>query len=392
LFSSRLDWDALRPNAISRLLAARRQTGARILDLTESNPTAAGVPYPEAEILGSLATPAALRYEPSPAGLPAAREAVAGWHAGRGRAVDPERLLLTSSTSEAYSWIFKLLCEPGDEILAPQPSYPLFEFLAGLELVRIRGYPLHYQDGWWMDLDRLEATITERTRAVVVVHPNNPTGSFVKRSEAARLIDLCERHRLAIVSDEVFSEYAFTADAVRYPTFCECGDALAFSLSGLSKIAGLPQMKLGWMAVSGPLALRAQAIERLELIADTYLSVSTPIQHAAEGLLRAGDTVCREILERVKANHADLKTALAAAPAAKLLHIEGGWYAVVQVPRVQSEEEWVLGLLDRRGVLVQPGFFYDFPGEAFLVLSLLTEPSIFREGAQRLAAHIDGSL
>jgi aspartate/methionine/tyrosine aminotransferase len=388
MFSSRLNWD-LRPNRISAVLEARRRAGARILDLTESNPTHAGLSYPAAEILQALGDARSLRYEPSPAGAAEAREAVAAYYAARGASVPADRIVLTASTSEAYSHLFKLLADPGDEVLVPRPSYPLFEFLARLESVRVVEYPLAYDGGWRIDFEALEAALTPRARAIVVVNPNNPTGSFLKAGEADRLIGLAAERGLAIVSDEVFSDYAFAPDAERVTTLAAVTSALAFSLSGLSKIVGLPQMKLGWIVTAGPPELRSGALARLELIADTYLSVAAPAQYGAARLMEAGAKVRDQISARVGRNLEWLRGAVAGS-ALDVLEVEGGWYATLRVPRTRSEEEWTLDLLEKDGVLVQPGFFYDFETEAFLVLSLLTPPDVFYEGVGRLVARVGG--
>ena len=300
-----------------------------------------------------------------------AREAVSLYYGD----VPASRILLTASTSEAYAYLFKLLCDPGDEVLSPRPSYPLFEFLAGLELVRAVPYPLRYDGVWHVDFDVLSRAITAKTRAIIVVNPNNPTGSFLKREEWARL----ESFGIPILSDEVFCDYALTEDASRVRTLTCARSVLTFSMSGLSKIAGLPQMKLGWIVVSGP--GHEEALERLELIADTYLSVAAPVQIALPQLLEDAVAVRVQISERTRANLASMRDA-------RPLHAEGGWYAILQVPRTKSEEEWAMELLNRRDVLVQPGFYYDFESEAFLVLSLLTRPEVFAEGLRRLMEEI----
>ena len=384
MFSSRLNWSLPR-NRLSALLAEKRQAGARVLDLTQSNPTRAGLEYPQAEILASLTDERALRYDPSPGGLRAAREAVAGYYRAEGLSIGPARVLLTASTSEAYAYLFKLLANPGDEILAPRPSYPLFEFLAGLESVRIRQYPLRYDGVWHVDFEALEQSITSRTRAIVAVNPNNPTGSFLKRAELERLEALAVRHNLAILSDEVFRDYALVEDAERVSTLAGQRQALTFSMSGLSKIAGMPQMKAGWMVASGPGS--DEALEALELIADTYLSVSTPVQVALPRLLAISGGILEQIRQRTAANLVHLRQATRNS-AATLLRVEGGWYAVLQIPRTRTEEEWTLKLLGECEVLVQPGFFYDFESEAFLVLSLLTGPATFAEGVARVLSVI----
>jgi len=376
VFSSRLNWSQ-HPNRLSILLAEKRHAGARILDLTESNPTRVGLAYPHAEILDALAGAGGLRYHPSPRGLESAREAVAGYYRG----VKIDDVLLTASTSEAYAYLFKLLTNPGEEILAPRPSYPLFEFLAGLESVSMRQYPLRYDGVWHVDFDALEQAITPRTRGIVVVNPNNPTGSFLKRAELDILDALAASRGLAILSDEVFRDYAFGEEGDRVSTLAGHRQALTFSMSGLSKIAGLPQMKLGWIVASGP--DRNQAMDALELIADTYLSVATPVQLALPRLLGVSGSILRQIRERTAANLGRLRVTTQGS-AATLLRTEGGWYAVLQVPRTRTEEEWTLKLLSESDVLVQPGFFFDFESEAYLVLSLLPEPATFAEGVSRL--------
>jgi len=384
VFSSRLNW-SLRPNRLSALLEAKRAAGANVLDLTESNPTCAGLAYPQAEILAALSDADALRYHPSPRGLDSAREVVAGYYRDRGSKIDRENVLLTASTSEAYAYLFKLLANPGDEILAPRPSYPLFEFLADLESVHIRQYPLRYDGVWHVDFDALEQAITARTRAIVVVNPNNPTGSFLKHAELDRLDSLAAERGLAILSDEVFRDYAFADETNRVSTLAGDRQALTFSMSGLSKIAGLPQMKLGWIAANGPHG--KEALDALELIADTYLSVSTPVQVALPSLLALASGIMEQVRQRTASNLARLRETMLGS-AATLLRTEGGWYAVLQVPRTRTEEEWTLKLLGESNVLVQPGFFFDFESEAFLVLSLLPEPAKFAEGVSRLRSII----
>lgn len=386
MFSSRLDFD-LSQNRLSRLLAELRTAGTGVLDLTESNPTRAGFSYPDAEILTSLAEPGSLLYSPEPTGSSTAREAIAAHYAAKGLRVRADSVVLTTSTSESYAYILKLLADPGHEILVPRPSYPLFEYLAALESVRIVQYPLIYTGEWSIDFQVLERAASERARAVILVNPNNPTGSFLKQHELEKLIALARSHDLAIVSDEVFADYSFSSDRHRVASLVEVKDTLTFCLSGLSKVSGLPQMKLGWMVVSGPEAQRREALHRLEWIADTYLSVSTPVQHAAPALLAAGKSVRAQIHKRSGMNLEFLRTAVNGTPC-HLLHVEGGWYATIQVPRTRTEEEWTLDLLRKQSVLVQPGYFYDFESEAFLVLSLLTPEDVFREGVGRIVSEL----
>jgi alanine-synthesizing transaminase len=386
-FSSRFHWD-VHPNRLSRLLSAKHAAGAVVLDLTESNPTRASLDYPP-DLLNGFENPQILQYDPQPAGTADARRSVADYYSSRNLSVETSRLLLTASTSEGYSYLFKLLTDPGYNVLVPQPSYPLFEYLATMESVAVRPYPLRYQGSWSIDLDSLAAALDARTRAIVLVNPNNPTGSYVKRGELEALVQLAAARGVALISDEVFSDYAFGPDSDRVVSLAAVEDCLAFALSGLSKIAGLPQMKLGWIVAAGPDTLRKAALEKLEWIADTYLSVGAPVQCAAPQLLAAGENIQRQIRERSAANLSLVRRQLAGT-AAGILSVEGGWYVTVQVPRIRTEEEWALDLLERDHVLVQPGFFYDFESEAFLVLSLLTPPAIFAEGVVRLRQRVAG--
>jgi alanine-synthesizing transaminase len=371
MFSSRLNW-GVAPNPLSLLAQQKRAAGHRILDLTESNPTRAGFAYPR-EMIEACADHRALRYDPSPRGLASGRRAVAEYYAARGRKFQPDDILLTASTSEAYSFLFKLLADPGDEILTPRPSYPLFVYLAALESVRIRQYALRYDGSWHIDFSSFG--VTPRTRAIVVLNPNNPTGSFLKAEEWERL----ESFGLPILCDEVFADYPFTAPPPATPR------GLTFFMNGLSKIAGLPQMKLAWIAASG--AGHEAALERLELIADTYLSVATPVQVALPALLASAPRVAGQIRERTRANLEFLRAA-SRDSAAALLDVEGGWYAIARIPRTRGEEEWALYLLAERDVLAQPGFFFDFEDEAYLILSLLPPPAIFEEGVRRILASV----
>jgi hypothetical protein len=382
-FSARTPGD-FQPNRLNAALQSRLEAGQEVLDLTLSNPTRAGLVYPKEEILAALADARSLTYEPTPRGLAEAREAIAAHHARQAQSADPERMLLAGSTSEAYGWLFKLLCEPGDEILVPRPSYPLFECLATLDAVRAVEYSLPEDLRWGIDFDALERGRTARTRAVVLVNPNNPTGACLKRAEWQRLQSWAASKGLAIIADEVFSDYAWGDSARRVSTFEATGEALVFTLSGLSKVAGLPQMKLGWIHASGPHPLFDEALERLEWIADAYLPVSAPIQHAVVRWMELVPQIQTAIRARCLENLAVARTAFSARSGARILEPEGGWCVVIDVPRFYSEEKWALRLLERDGVLLQPGFFYDFEREALLVASLLPQPAIFREGLARL--------
>jgi aspartate/methionine/tyrosine aminotransferase len=374
-FSARLP-RSLEANRITQVIEDARRAGAPLVDLTESNPTAVGLEYPEPEILAALADPRALRYAPSPRGLAEAREAVAAYYARHGRRVDPERLFFTASTSEAYAFLFKLLCNPTERVLVPQPSYPLFELLSSLEGVAAVGYPLAYHAGWYLELEALAAVADAQTRAVLVVNPNNPTGSFLKRDERERLVAFCRSRNLALISDEVFADYGLSPDPARVTTLVDTDEVLTFSLSGLSKVAGLPQLKLGWIHVAGPSPHVAEAEARLEMIADTFLSVSTPVQLALPRLLELAPSIAVRIAERVRRNRAHLAAAVRDSPC-QLLPAEGGWYAVLRVPAWRSEEDWVVDLVTHARVIVHPGFFFDFAEPAYLILSLLPRPEVF---------------
>ena len=373
-YSRRLQW-SLPVNDLALAVEQQRSAGKVILDLTESNPTAAGIVYPP--FFEALTNNRVLEYAPSPRGLYSAREAVANYYA---RKVDPARVLLTASTSEAYSFLFKLLCDPGDEILVPRPSYPLFDMLAQLEGVRAMQYPLRYHDGWFVDLQALAGAVNDKTRAIVCVNPNNPSGSYLRDYEYREIAALCDRHGLALISDEVFTDYEIDADDHAIRTITEQSLCLSFSLSGLSKVCGLPQMKLGWIVGGGP--GHEEALDRLEWIADTFLSVSAPVQIAAPTLIELRYKIQSQIRDRICANLSLLRSVAEGTPL-RVLRVEGGWYATLQVPRIRSEEAWTLELLDR-GVLVQPGYFFDFESEAFLIISLLTKPEILQSGVRHI--------
>ena len=367
-------------NAISAAIAAVAADGA-FVDLTESNPTRVGFDYPSG-LLAGLGGQAGLAYEPSPLGLPEARAAVAADAGRRGVHVDPAHVVLSASSSESYAWLFKLLCDPGDAVLVPRPSYPLFEHLTSLEAVRAIPYDLEYHRRWQIDFASIAAAPVH-TRAVLVVSPNNPTGSYLDLVELERLVAICRERDWALIADEVFADYPLDATSPVTDVAARAG-VLSFSLGGASKALGLPQIKLGWMVAGGPPAQRDAALAALELIADTYLSVSTPVQKAAPGLLRDGAAVRAQIQSRIAHNLARARTLAGAHPACELLRVEGGWSAVVRVPAIRSEEELVLDLLRRERILVHPGFFFDFRHEAFIVVSLLPAPDMFEDALGRV--------
>ncbi len=389
-YSQRLPWNGA-PNALSRLLEAKRRTGAALLDLTVSNPTQAFLDYPHEAIRAAYGAVQDFTYQPDAFGHRAARQAITELYARRGIAVSPDRLVLTASTSEAYALLFKLFCDPETEVLAPRPSYPLFEYLAALESVRIVPYRLVYDGAWFMDWTNLREQISERTRAIVIVNPNNPTGSFLKTHEAEELFRIAHERGLPVISDEVFLDYSFGPGSERVRTLIGTDSILSFSLDGLSKTAGMPQMKLGWIAINGPEEQVDIARRRLELLLDTYLSVSTPVQRAAPKLLDIGAELRHSILERTARNCGSLRRLLLGA-AAHPLHIEGGWSAIIQLPGIASEETWVARLVEEHGVIVQPGYFFDMASEAYVVVSLLTPPDQFDEGALRIRSLAGATL
>lgn len=385
MFARRTDWQ-LTQNHYSAALDKARKRGP-LLDLTVSNPTQCGFEYQSEATLKALFCPEALLYEPQAQGLASARQAVAKYYnthpvrAGSGE-ISAEQIFLTTSTSEAYSFLFRLLCNPEEEVLVPRPSYPLFEFLAQIQDVKLTTYDLFYDHGWHIDVAGLKKTAGTRTRAVLLVNPNNPTGSFVHSAELRQIASFCRERELALISDEVFLDYPVESAAEMSVAFeHEC---LSFALSGLSKIAALPQMKLAWIVVNGRAELRDAARGRLEIIADTYLSVSAPIQYALPQLLLQRERIQAQISARVRKNLVTLDAYLAGNKAIERLHIDGGWYAVLRVPATQTDEELAIELIDRHGVVVHPGHFYDFPGEGYLVVSLITPEDDFAQGIARV--------
>ena len=382
MFANRTSWK-LTQNSLTKAIEDARSSGKNLLDLTISNPTRAGLPFNADNLLAALSKPEALDYDPQSKGILSARKAVADYYRQEHEVfhLDPERIILTTSTSEAYSYIFRLLCNSEDEILVPTPSYPLFEFLADLHDVHVTPYPLLYDHGWQIDFPSLYKSVTHRTRAVVVVHPNNPTGSFVRGQEVASLNGFCKEYGLAIIADEVFLDYAL--DGAKRASFTRNTEALTFTLSGLSKISGLPQMKLSWLVAGGPPEEVDEALARLDVIADTYLSISTPVQLATRELLDQRKTIQPLLLDRLRENLQELDRGLSRQKSCQRLEVEGGWYAILRVPVTQSDEERAVDLVHKANVVVHPGHFFDFASDGYLVLSLITPPEVFREGVQR---------
>ena len=383
MFADRTRWN-LQVNQFSQTLERRRKSGERILDLIASNPTTVGMKYDESAILTALSKRESLIYEPDPKGLGSARNAVVRYYSERSgeEALDSESVILTASTSEAYSYLFRLLCNPGDEVLVGTPSYPLFEYLAEIQDVRLVSYELVYDHEWQIDFHSLRQKLTSRTRAIMLVHPNNPTGSYVSDDERTELNAIAREHELALVVDEVFLD--FPLDRAMRKSFVTNAAALTFTLSGLSKICALPQMKLAWLIASGPEELKREALARLELIADTYLSPSAPIQHAAADFLETRNGVQDQLMVRVKANLAELDLQLTGQQLCQRLDVKGGWYAVLRVPVTQTDEQLAVELLEQQSVIVHPGLFFDFHSDGYLVLSLITPEAIFAEGVRRV--------
>ncbi len=377
MFAKRTNWD-MTPNRLSEALAAHRAAGKPLIDLTVSNPTECGFEYDKAAILDALRNPEALAYEPNPRGLESARRAVSGYYADREEKVSAEDIFLTTSTSEAYSYVFRTLCDPGEELLIPSPSYPLFDFLADIQDVSLVRYPLLYNHGWQIDFHALERAITPRTRGVIVVHPNNPTGNFVKSAEMAKLNAICSARDIAIIADEVFLDFAL--DGSRAASFAANRGAATFTLSGLSKISGLPQMKAAWLVVNGPQQWKSEALARLEVIADTYLSMNAPVQLALPRFLQQRHGFQKQVMSRVRRNLAELDRQLAGQKAVSRLKVEGGWCAVLRVPAARSDEDLATELLTTHGVSVHPGHFYDFPDDGLLVVSLIVPSADYSQG------------
>jgi aspartate/methionine/tyrosine aminotransferase len=393
MFSRRTAWNLV-TNRYTEALEEHRRTGRELLDLTASNPTTIGLSYREDELLRSLVQREALTYQPAAQGLLSARDAIAAYYSGKRSRVTAEDLILTTSTSEAYSFVFRLLCDPSDVVLVPTPSYPLFDFLGDLNDVKLVPYELVYDHGWQIDFESVRLAISRgqsegaRCRGVLVVHPNNPTGSYVKQREVSELSRICATNDMAIIADEVFLDYS-VGDRVPL-TFSANIEALTFTLSGLSKISCLPQMKVAWIATTGPEAHTSEALARLAVISDTYLSMNAPTQLAVPTMLGERQNVQPQIMRRVRGNLVELDGQLATQNLCRRMAVEGGWYAVLQVPVLGSDEDLAIALLRDSAVLLHPGHFYNFPGQGYLVASLITPAAEFAEGIRRALHFIAG--
>jgi len=381
MFADRTNWN-LDANRLSEALARHRAIRRPLLDLTASNPTECGFDYDRPAIMRALSDADALDYKPDPKGLETARQAVAAYYAARSNEVSIENILLTTSTSEAYSFVFRMLCNPGDELLIPTPSYPLFEFLADIQDVKLMRYPLVYDYHWQIDFHALEQAITSRTRGAIVVHPNNPTGHFCKPEDLTRLNEVCSARQMALIADEVFLDFVLTG--AQPLSFATNTGALTFTMSGLSKISGLPQMKTAWLITTGPEHLRKQALARLEVIADTYLSMNAPMQLATPVFLEQRRGFQKQLMTRVRRNLSELDRQLAGQKSCSRLRMEGGWNTVLRVPATRSDEELAIELLATRDVYAHPGHFYDFPSNGYLIVSVITPEPEFAKGIERL--------
>ncbi|HEY2361841.1 MAG TPA: pyridoxal phosphate-dependent aminotransferase [Candidatus Angelobacter sp.] len=384
MFASRTNWN-LKPNLLAEALEQHKASGLRLLDLSASNPTECGFKYDAPAIMRALCAPASLQYRPDPKGMKSARQAVSDYYAEHGAAVAIDDLVLTASTSEAYSFIFRLLCNSDDELLIPTPGYPLFDFLADVNDVKLTRYPFFYDHGWHIDMHALKQGITPRTRGIIVVHPNNPTGHFTKAKEIAQLNQICSANQTAIIADEVFLDFSLGSEQ---KSFVANSGVLTFTMSGISKISGLPQMKFAWLAVSGPHDVKREALARLEMIADTYLSLNAPIQLAAPVLLQQRKQFQQQLMTRVRANLAELDSQLSEKKHVSRLAVEGGWYAVLRIPATRPDEDLAIELLQTHDVYLHPGHYYDFPGNGYLVVSLITPQDDFNEGLRRLLSAI----
>jgi alanine-synthesizing transaminase len=388
MFSARTNWDSA-PAPLFALAQEMRVAGKEILDLTESNPTKCGFVYVPEGLISPSALQQSAIYDPDPKGLLQARQAIVRWYSNQSVAVDTSQIVLASSTSEAYSFLLKLLCNPSENIAVPKPGYPLFDYLSDVNDVTCRPYRLAYDGEWHIDWSSMEKALAEGTRALVLIHPNNPTGSFIKADERERIVSSIRRRGIPLIVDEVFSAYPFREDTNRYGTFAATNEVLTFTLNGISKLAGLPQLKLAWIVVSGPKELQLEALRRLEIIADTFLSVGSPVQHSLASILVDGLPMSRRIKERVVQNHGELRRIFSASLPASLFACEGGWSAVLRLPATRSDEEWAMELLRTQRVLVHPGHLFDCEVPSCVVISLLPELQSMSEGIRRIVSAIN---
>jgi alanine-synthesizing transaminase len=389
MLSRRFNYN-IEDNKISKLLKQKKSAGIEVLDLTESNPTKVFLEYDVTGILKSISHPDSMKYNPDPKGIQTAREAISLYYKDKNVEINEDDIFLTSGTSEAYSFVLKLLTDPSDEILIPRPGYPLFSFIAEMESVEIQYYDLNYSnDGFWkIDFDSLKSCLTNKSKAIICINPNNPTGNYIKKDELNELISICRTYNLALICDEVFMDYEIEVDKKDIFSFSGKKDVLTFTLNGLSKICALPQLKLSWIVVNGPQKERDEAKAKLEIITDTYLSVGTPIQLALRSLLEGKEIIQMKIRNRIIRNYNFLKEELLNRNNVELLNTEGGWYSILKVKSDIDEEYLTHSLLKEKDVYVHPGYFFDFKDEGYIVVCLLTSEEIFSEGMKRILVYL----
>ncbi|MBI3194152.1 MAG: pyridoxal phosphate-dependent aminotransferase [Ignavibacteriae bacterium] len=385
-FSNRTSWHC-HPNTLSLLLEQKTKRGEKILDLIVSNPTGCGFLFPEEDLLAALSDSRSLKYEPNPRGMLSAREAIVRYYSEKHISIETSKIFLTASTSESYSLIFKLLCNAGEHVLVPRPSYPLFDYLSQVNDVHLRHYDLHYNDEWMLDIQSIRDAINPQTKAIVIINPHNPTGMFLKRHEFEAIKHIAREHSLALIVDEVFIDYAFESTQEIIST-TEESDVLTFTLNGISKSCGLPQMKLGWFVVTGSGLQVTETEERLEILCDTFLSVNTPVQVALPRLLQSGENIRQQICKRITTNYTFLQSLSHHHSLITTYQSDGGWYGILRAPQTQTDEEWAIELLEKRNVHLYPGYFFDFQTEGNLVVSLLVEEDTFKLGIKEISCHI----
>lgn len=378
MFSCRTNWN-FQNNRITKLIQEYQRNNISIIDLSESNPTKVGFNYPEKFVLKDFCSGKNLIYNPHPKGLINAREAICKFYHKKNINIHPESIIITAGSSDAYNYIFRLIAEPGDEILVPSPSYPLLQFLSRLNDISIKNYRLLYDGEWHIDIDSIYRNITNKTKAILFIHPNNPTGSYVKNEEYEKVLELANRYGLIFISDEVFYEYEIEDKPNKFNSFSEKSDILTFTINGISKLLGLSQMKLGWVIVSGPNKLKQEAINRLEIISDTFLSVNTPVQNSLPIWLENYEELHNQIKHRVIINYFRIKDQILANSAIELLNVEGGWNGILRFPNIFTDEQWVELFLKKYRLFLQPGYFYDFERGAYLLVSLLLPENIIKK-------------
>ena len=382
MFSKRTQWTTI-PNRISLLVEQKRRRGETIIDLTESNPTICGFDYPEKEILSALSQESVMKYKPEPRGLLQAREALSAYYTSFGIYINPEQIVFTSSTREAYSFLFKLLCNVGDNVLIPRPSYPLLEFLSQINDIEPKQYRLIYDGEWHIDFESLKMNLTNRTKAILLVHPNNPTGSYITQKEFDEICNLAAEHQCAIIIDEVFLPYSINSDNPKQYILEIPDSVLTFSLNGISKLIGLPQLKLSWIIIQGNSQFRAEVLNRLDILTDTFLSVNTPVQFALPTLLKYAPDIQKQILSRIRSNYTSLLNCFAQSKGS-ILNTEGGWYGILKLPQKQSDEDLILEFLMKANILLFAGHLFELEQHSTVITSLLPPTNTLQEALREI--------